>query len=254
VFDALFAGDASVLFSGIVAVTVGAGGKPAEQVPFRGRLDDLVGERFDYSRENDPAGGLRVTLGNAIESPMAIEALGATLMRDAVALPAAITGLDLPIERLEPTQVITFTAGAGASPAATVDDTIVFDLSGVRVIPDKEQIWASIASSRTAAFLRKIVVVTLPSLFAADSADPLLEIDVELRIAGGGLTKTAVLTADAPAFEVTVPFPLASVVLGKADAGAFDYNVSAIRPSGQVTRDWRTVTGDRVWILAPDTK
>jgi hypothetical protein len=86
-----------------------------------------------------------------------------------------------------------------------------------------------------------------------DGADPLVEIDVELRLAGGGLTETAVLTAAAPAVEVTVPFPLASVVLGKADAGAFEYKVSAIRSSGQVTRDWRTVTGDRVWILGPDT-
>ena len=61
------------------------------------------------------------------------------------------------------------------------------------------------------------------------------------------------LTDELPAFEVTVPFPLAGVVLGQADAGAFEYKVSAIRAGGQVTRDWRTVTGDRVWILAPDT-
>jgi peptidoglycan hydrolase-like protein with peptidoglycan-binding domain len=80
VFDALF-GASDVLFSGQVKVA-GGDGRPELIVPFTARLDDLVGEVFEFADQQPQPGGMSINLINRAESPVVLQALPVHLLID----------------------------------------------------------------------------------------------------------------------------------------------------------------------------
>lgn len=247
IFDAMAdTTGAAILFNGEIEVSLGEGpGAFSEKVPFTARMNDLVGELFDYSETPDAAtGGVNCMLRNAIESPLRIKQLTARLRRGEAEAVGVVDGLTLPAE-LAPGQNVRFAVrpegelpGAGAPQA-------LFDLGGVEVLPDREAIWNVIAASLRPEYYKQITVQTFAPLFdpARRPNEQLIEIDVDFK-----LGETVVLTPDKLSGKTTVGFPVADLILRKSSSSSFEYRVTTV--SNVRTGDGRTevsIATDEEW-------
>jgi hypothetical protein len=252
-FDALF-GSSAVLFSGQVVVDLGDGSDmPNESIPFAARMNDTVGEIFDYVESQDAAsGGVQGTLTNAIESPIRITQLTANLHRGDAAVTGIIQGVSFssPVD-LGPGAKLTFVVAPSAPLPGGGPASAVFDLSKAAVIPDSESVWNAILDqSALPEYKRAVKVKTFAQMFKPTPDkpdDPILAIVVDFERG-----ETVDLSADKLEIDATIRLSISDYVLKKLDAGVYQYKVAVIRASGQ-TRDgnWRT---DRVGILFPDIK
>lgn len=254
VFDAMMGSGGAVLMRGEIEVGLGGGDIPSEKIPFSPRFDDLNGPIFDSTEEPDPpTGGVRVTLTNGIESPVRISRLAAQLRVQGTSTSAEIRNLSLPVDRLAASEGVTMVVAPvqrleGAHPVRAA-----FDFDGVTVLPDREAIWTAVLDPTTAQLPQTITVKTLPELFAppSDGSPALAEIDVELKV-GAVTVPTVALTAAQPEGQATLPFPIGDFVLGRANAGEFEYRVTAIRTDAPHEGPWKKKSGDRLWVLAQD--
>jgi hypothetical protein len=221
-------------------------GGEQEAIPFAARMDDLIGEVFSYEEfPDEESGGLKISLKNAIESPIIINALNAEIRRGEAATPGQIRKLvslentdQLPVE-LKPGKELRLLLvpssplpGAGALHA-------VFDLTGIKVQPDKDAVWNAILDDALAVYPRLITVKTFKQKFDSppDNADnQIMAVVVDFE---GGVS--AELTADNLERAVPLPLPIADYVLRKPDQGQYRYKVRVIRLSGETgDTEWRT--------------
>lgn len=262
VFESLMgSGMAALLMTGEVEVGLDAEqDQVAEKVPFTARMDDLAGELFEYRYTPDPAsGGVQVTLRNVIESPVRIDRLGARLYRDGAEVPGELRGFALPVERLASGDELVFTvAPTSTDPTAAGQVEATLDLDGgVKVLPDREAIWTAIQDPFTAQYEQEITVKTLPAIFNLPQGQPeenrLSEIVVELKHGDGEESSaTLSLSPEQPEVKLSLPFPIADVLLRRENSGEYHYRVSAIRLSGMTQKDWKAKTGDLLYILQGD--
>jgi hypothetical protein len=231
IFDALM-GQGTALFHGKLVVELG--GLPAEEIPFVARLDDMAGgAMLDYAAAETP-GGLQVTLTNAIESPLRIDDLAATLGRGGGPQHPAVTqGLSLPVARLEPGQPIAFSVtreggvpGEGALVAR-------FDTDAVRAIPDPEAILGRILDDSQLEYYRMVTVVAAEGHFAAPPDRPddqIVEILVDFE--EGDFAR---LSAGAREARARVNHPFADVILRKPITSQYTYRVTLLYKNGRQT-------------------
>ncbi|MEF3302052.1 hypothetical protein [Paenibacillus sp. GYB003] len=260
VFEALMGSEtASFLMTGEVEVHLDdEHHRVAEKVPFTARMDDLAGELFDYAYSPDPAsGGVQVTLRNLIESPVRIGRLNARLDREGTEVPCELQGVAFPVERLASGEELVFTVvpAPGHSGEGKVSATVLPGPGDVAVIPDREAIWNAIQDPFTAQYEQDITVKTLPAIFNLPPGKPeeqrLSEIVVELKH-GEDSGVTVSLSPEQPEVKASLPFPIADVLLRRANSGVYEYRVSAIRLSGQTTKEWKAKSGDLLYILQGD--
>lgn len=235
--------ESSGLFTGEVRVQTGL--STPEVVPVEIRFGETEGEVFEYFEEPRPDGVMAVRLRNAIESPLTIKALTASLARGDAVVAGKLQGLDL-------TQPIVLKAGEEVAfevtPQAALDGDAaldaLFDLRGVEITPDAEAILPAISEeSVPATYTRMIEVMTLPALLSGGAAasDPIIMINVTLK--GGG---SARLTPDAATVQAAVNLPLTDVLLGRDDQGRYRYKQQVIHQSGAQKQDdqWREADFD----------
>jgi hypothetical protein len=79
------------LFTGEVALDLGDGA--GESIPFSARLEDMTGDIVEFSATPEGT-GVRVTVSNAIESPISLKGLPATLTRGGQSAPAMLSNAD----------------------------------------------------------------------------------------------------------------------------------------------------------------
>jgi hypothetical protein len=239
VFEAMFGGSA-VLFRGQVDVDLNEGANARiPPIPFIGRLHDLVGELFDYEESPEEAsGGLKITLRNAIESPVNIVNLTIELWRGEARVLGQMQGLDLtsPVE-LSPGAAIGFVVVPTSPLPGEGPLTAVFNLQEVEVRPDPQALWNAILDPTVPAeYTKTIVVRTFPEIFTEHQIE-VIEVDFERG-------NTVELTAAAPNAEATLRFPISDIILRQASEGTYSYRLTVVRKTGQV-RDsaWRTDNG-----------
>ncbi|MDQ5871163.1 MAG: hypothetical protein M3547_03050 [Acidobacteriota bacterium] len=247
IFDAMAdTTGAAQLLTGVVEVEVGGGTR--ETIPFQGRMNDLVGEIFDYSESQDPVtGGVKASLLNAIESPVRIKTLDVSLERGGARVPgrieeiSAIRGTEVmdkfPLE-LAPGEELrllivpsTPIGGEGALDA-------LFDLDGVEVVPDREAIWNAIVGDLAPEYSKSLKVKTLKRVFEppAGGVDSQV-VEVDVKFEGGN---TVELSAEKLESVATVKFPISDIVVEKVDSGEYRYRVTAVRNNGAKTGEWQT--------------
>lgn len=229
IFDALM-GQGTALFHGKLVVDLGA--LPAEEVTFSARLSDMAGAAMlDYAAA-ETAGGLQVTLTNAVESPLRIDDLAATLGRGSgPQQPATIQGLSLPVARLEPGQQLAFTVtreggvpGAGALVAR-------FDTDAVRAIPDAEAILDAILDQTQLEYYRTVTVVAAAGHFAAPAGKPEDQIaEILVDFEEGDYVR---LTPGALEGRARVDHPFADVVLRRPITSQYTYRVTLLFADGR---------------------
>lgn len=247
VYDALFS-EMTQLFKGQVRVDFPDG--PSEIIPFDARIDDLVGECFDYTKEIDTTtGAVSVTLKNAIESPVKITHLGAALRYEQVQVPGTLSSLsmELPAE-LKPDATISFTVTPTVSQTNLTD--VVFDLSGVKVLPDREAVWNAILRPDSPAhYQRSITVKTTKVVFGEQIA----VISVDFKRGDSIDFNSDDLSAQLAAPR-TVLAPISDLVLHKEDSGMYEYRVMLILKNGNKVQDppnqWRTEISETLWITS----
>lgn len=250
IYDALFGGSA-VLFKGEIIVDVGGGTN--EIVPFNARLNDLAGELFDYREMPDTAsGGVAATLRNAIESPVSINNLTATLDNGETESAATLQNIAFdPPPVLKPGEEISFIV----APSAALNNpnnkpfNAVFDLDGVVVQPDREAVWNAILDPFTPAeYMRQIQIKMFKEMFAVPPDKPESQImSIVLDFEHGDSID---LTADKLEDKAALRLPISDLVLRRTDTGAYRYRVTVIRRQGRARdENWRT---DNTGILFPD--
>lgn len=238
---------AAILFNGEIAVNLGEGpGKINEKIPFVARMNDLVGDLFDYSEIPDEAtGSVKSTFRNAIESRIRIKQLKAKLQQEGREVVAEIRELTLPVE-LAPGEEVQFTVAPKTPLPGTGALHVVFDLSGVEVLPDRDAIWNVIVANQRPEYSSQITVKTSPAMFVAPPHNPedqLVEIDVQFNRGA-----TVELTAEKREAKATVWFPISDIILRKESTMEYRFRVTAVRHSGVVVGDWITSTNLPCWI------
>lgn len=140
IYAALFGHDL-LLLTGNVSVDLG-GNVNVEPIPFEARMKDLIGAACDATLGLNDDGTLRVTLANAIESPVTISGVG---LRDAGGTRACIaSGVTFPFD-LQPKAQATFSL----APATKVDDPALLSVvPDARVTPDPAAIYDAILASQ----------------------------------------------------------------------------------------------------------
>lgn len=245
IYDALFSGDTQ-LFQGQVQVDFP--GVRTEVIQFIARMNDMVGDYFDYTQEIDAASGtVRVTLKNAIESPVQISRLNVKVMRESAPVPCTIAGLSTPLPvTLKPAEGLSFTVVPAVPVALTNPVNLVFDLTGTQVLTDRESVFHSILRGQTTAvYKRPIVIKTDRAVFG----DRIRVISIDLK-QGDSVDFTrddAQLEAKQYVFA-----PIKDLIVGNADGGAYEYRVTLILTDGRKVEDppnvWRTTTSEPLWI------
>ena len=256
VFDALFS-DTSALFQGQVLVTLGTdASQDVPPIPFVARMNDLAGDIFDYATAPDAdAGSLSVTLRNAIESPVTIRALTASLKRGTQQVGARVDSFAPPADvAAGGTVTVKLTALSPLDGDAPWQP--VFDLSGVDVKPDRDAIWASILKQTTQPeYAVSIRVQTVREVFdpPADHSVPQIGlILVELKI-GDAQPVTVELAMDHLEDSAKLHRPLKDYVLGKAGDSSYSYRVTPVRGGSRPDNpQWKTGSQDLLLILSQD--
>ena len=253
VFDALF-GQSGAVFAGQVEVKVNDGVQTQTYVvPLTANLNDLIGE--PYALQVNGGTSPSVTLSNVSESPLRLDALTLGAPDCTLSLSGAVFPLTLPPAGQPGSRVVWPLGVAGTPPGP---DTVI-GITEVRAVPlpDPELVWNAVLDPRVTQYSQRLSVKTSRSLFTP-GADPLLELDVEVR-KGNGPSVSASLSSSlgSPdqaviATDLLLSFPVADLVLRRPDQGQYSYRVGAVRASGQHLGEWKTASDPVIWVLQPD--
>ena len=253
VFDALF-GQSGAVFTGQVEVKVNDGVQTQTYVvPLTASLNDLIGE--PYALQVNGGTSPSVTLSNVSESPLRLDALTLGAPDCTLSLSGAVFPLTLPPAGQPGSQVVWPLAVTGTPPGPNT----VIGITEVRAVPlpDPELVWNAVLDPSVTRYSQRLSVKTSRSLFAPE-ADPLLELDVEVR-KGDGPSVSASLSASlgSPdqaviATDLLLSFPVADLVLRRPDQGQYSYRVGAVRASGQHLSEWKIASDPVIWVLQPD--
>lgn len=240
IFDGMFS-DATIMF-GQVTVDLGDQGWRESSIPFVARMDDLIGEVFNYDRRPEVANGqVSLSLQNCIESPVRVTALGADLKQGdrAIAVASITPGVTLPV-LLNPGEslALTITPAEALGDGQPVD--VAFDLNSVAVVPDREAIVQAIFDPTVSVQpSRHITVETFAELF--EQTNPILAIVVDFEHG-----TSARLTPSDLKTVVQVSLPMSAItdcMLRQPLPTDYRYRVTLIHRSGSQTRsDWQTDT------------
>lgn len=239
VFAAMATSSVSSVLRGNVVVSTGLAAD--DLVPFDIRFTDMEGETFVYTEVTDSAAStVGVTLRNATESKMRIDALPSWVRRGGAIVEARIEGIDFsaPIE-LAPDATLSFTVrplqplpGEGALDA-------VFDTSSVRTIPDPEVfLRLTLDSSVAQETERPITVMTAADVLASAEAP---ENAIRLILVEFRGNRRVTLDSTNLQTDVNVPVPLVDILLRKDTEGVYKYRQTIIYKSGRQSVDssWR---------------
>ena len=172
IYDALFGASSTLLHGEVRAAT--KGGDP-EDIPLDLRIDKTVGDVLSATAGQDTVEGyFTYRLTNAIESPVRIDRLAATVaigdQRYALPIQNLTAGL-----RLAPNQsvdIVLTNLGLPPIQRPLAPEAIVFDQTGVAVEPDAKALWDSILDKSAAAQLTREVNVTAAPAFFTSSDVP----------------------------------------------------------------------------------
>jgi hypothetical protein len=255
IFDALFTSGSS-LFQGSVNVKLGEELLPP--IPLDARLDDMEGPLFDSQEEAEAGGTVAVTLTNAIESPVRINSLKASLRRlDDLNTPAeapisaTIQALATPLE-LAPGASTLFRVVPNVPTDGELDAEL--DTSDVTVLPDREAVYAAILDPTV--LVQPVVdltIQTVPALFQP-VANAAAIVAIEVLFDSGEIAQFTANTCTAAQTlceqSLAIPLSLRDFIVGGLSLGTYRYKVRVIRADGtlQEGEEWQTGNQDRLFI------
>ncbi|WP_395711066.1 hypothetical protein [Reyranella sp.] len=245
------------LVGGAVAIMKGEvrcdfGGGAAGKIPLDARFDRMNGELLEPVIElGERAGAFRITLTNAVESPVQISSLNASLLIRGMEVPAAARADGTLPMQLAPGESVALMVSPLKEPPNNAEIEPMLDLSGVKPLLDSEKLWAAILDADTAAESKRTVRVKLfPGMFDAPSGNPADKaFAVIVQFDGGPSVELTPEKADA---EVKLTSSVSDIVLRRASAGGYRYKCQIIRRSARLAdSEWRSDTTDLLVPLLP---
>jgi hypothetical protein len=260
-FDALH-GETASLFLGHMDIEVP--GEPKEVIPFTARMDDLAGELFLYNALANTDGSISVSLLNAIESPLRINALDAFLSVGGEVIPTSTQGLTLPQPNLAPGGTLEFKVIPQKAANGSETPQVRFSLRDIRAIPDREAILNAILDRSTVEFFNMVTVKAVASLFqpstgmdaastgATNTGAPTTSVNVTDTVPSGNGSKNDAIQAILVEFQgggtgelnanqleatVRIDYPVEDVVLKKSIDENYTYTVTVIWADGRQKKD-----------------
>jgi hypothetical protein len=226
VYDALFS-EVTQLFQGQVKVEFPGG--PTEIIPFSATINDLLGKCFDDTKVIDSSNGtVNMTLKNAIESPLQINALSANLRYGNTLVAGTLSALSAPLPAIV-NRGESFTLTITPSDLSQTNLTdVVLDYSRVQVLKDQEAVLGAIMNIQTlVTYTRQVAVTAIPRLFEPSSDhpdDPITMVLVDFLTSG----ETLSLTPATPTQTATLRLPVKNFILNQIDTGAYSYQVTFV--------------------------
>lgn len=231
-------GSATLSLSGKLQVAVQ--GFPAQEIPVTLRLDDTVGELLAMTTTVDLAnGGYRLTLQNAIESPLQLPALGAFVQSVSSGVadirPASWRELTLPATPLSPGETLSAFLVPPPDVAIQAFAPLV-DTEQVQVLPATEAIFDAMLATSVRVYQRPVTVQVQASLFTTHASGKIAAIQV--TFVGG---ETVILMPPTEEKQVLVSatakvrYPLREELLGHALSNWYQYSVVVAWADGTVS-------------------
>lgn len=240
-------GSATLSLSGKLQVAVQ--GFPAQEIPVTLRLDDTVGELLAMTTTVDVAnGGYRLTLQNAIESPLQLKTLGAFVQSVTSGMadirPASWRELALPATPLPPGETIS--AFLAPPPDVAVQAFVpLVDTEQVQVLPATEAIFDAMLASSVRAYQRPVTVQVPAGLFTTHPSGKIAALQVTFV---GGETVILTLPADGAQTVISataqVHYPLKAVLLGQTPTNWYQYSVVVVWENGNVSPPSAPLAGE----------
>jgi len=172
---------------------------------------------------------------NAIESPIQIDALDASVSRGGQVSKASIQGLTFPVENLAPESTVQMTVVPATPLTGSGTPEVNFSLEAVQVISDPGAIWDTILDRSTLEYFDIITVKAIPTLFEpipGRENDQIVVILVDFESGG-----TIELTKNNLEDEVRIDYPIDDVILRQSIDTAYRYTITVIRVDGRQERD-----------------
>jgi len=261
IFEALFS-TVTQVFQGEVQVDFPD--EPSEILPFRAQIGDLVGEVLDYAQTVDPASNsVQVTLKNGIESPIRLSSLVSQFKDGEIQVAGILSNVipSVPVD-LPPEATLSCTITPAQAIAPTSFSNLLFDVSSIKVLPDREAIWnALLRPDSPASYQRLITVKVRKAVFG----DRITDISIDFKLGGTinisyeefGERGSDQLTISAAVFS-----PISNLILRKAESGLYEFRATVLLKDGRKVQDppnqWRTdmaetllLTTDELPPLAP---
>ena len=254
VYDALVGGAVAIM-KGEIRVELRPGA--VERLPFEGRFDRMNGELMSaVITPGAQSGQFTITLTNAVESPLEVSGITASLLTRGIESPAyAVAGTPYP-RTLAPGEKLMINVAPKTNLPTPMPNGLtvepLLDFSGVKVVPDSEAIWNAILDADVAVEARrKIKVKLFPGMFDAPSgaaADRAMAVVVQFE--GGASVE---LTPEAPEGQVSLSAPIGDIVLKRAGAGGYRYKSQIIRRSSRpIDAEWRSDNADLLIPMLPE--
>ncbi|MBD1869482.1 hypothetical protein H6F95_19705 [Cyanobacteria bacterium FACHB-471] len=241
-YEAMFS-HTTQIFEGFVQVDIQ--GHAPERINFIPKVDDLVGEVFDYTKIVDSANKtVAFTLRNSIESPLRIESLSCVFQEGYSQVEGVMSGFSraLPVE-LKPGETISFTV-TPQNPGADINlSNVLFNLNGVKVIPDRDALFNVILRPDCPSTFKKKLTVDVRRVVFGDRIT-----DISLVFKRGSTLK---LSYDdfAPGVDkltatTTLLSPIKSLFLKEEDLGTYEFQRIVLLKDGRKIQDppdyWQT--------------
>jgi hypothetical protein len=207
-----------------------------------------------------------MTLRNAIESPIHVEGLTASLVKGDAVFAAEVRSLVPPAPvTLAPATpsasgealvaVVALPSGAAGGPVDASYDAL-FDLSKATVQPDPQKLWDVILDkSIVTSASRGVSVRLLAATFDPNAAKRIFAAQVEFET-GASATFEAPATPPVTPFlsqDVQIAIPLADFVLSRPDAGSYRYRVRTVSAAGIDLSDWQRAASDVLFVVVPQS-
>jgi hypothetical protein len=191
------------------------GGDP-EDIPLDLRLDKTVGDVLSTTAGADtPEGNLTYRLTNAIESPVRIDRLAASIAIGEQRYPLQIQNLPA-AKRLAPSEsvdIVLATMGLPPIQRPVATDAVVFDQTGIAVEPDAKAIWnAMLDKSAAAQLTRDVDVSAAPAFFAGSDGSTERVAFFIVTVENGDSVK---LTESKLEDKITVHLPIEPLITGE---------------------------------------
>ena len=228
IFNALM-GEVTTMFQGRVEVEVFEG--QSESVPFVASIKDLLGAILDIidcsGQKAETLMGIKAGLKNGIECPVKINSLKVAVVKGTSRIEGVIPHLSLPLV-IKAGEEIKFTIEPKGRIPGSTPPRLVFDFSGLEVVPDKVALWNSIVDGSVPSTPKRIRVKTFA--FSSQPKD-LQEILVEFKTG-----EVVELTLDKTCADVELRLPLRERILGNIDPGTYSYSLKVVKSSGEVAQ------------------
>ncbi len=252
VFDALMGGGLAIM-RGEVRVDFGQGA--TERIPFEARFDRMNGDVLEAEvTEGAKPGQFSLRLRNAIESPLLIERLGASILAGQTELAAVLTpSSPLPLILPPGESMNVAIEASGGVPADLAGETLepLIDVDGVHAQPNRELLIAAIIDdTATVEAGRTITLKLFPAMFDAPSGDPAEKaLAIIVHFQHGMAVE---LTPDSLERQVRIASSLKDILLPGSAMDGFRYKTEVIRRSSRpVHPDWQTASSNLLVPLLP---